>query len=245
MRLRSSALGTGADRRARGGPWRRIVVTLVLAILVVPTLYVTAIPDKPVVVAVPAPPSGTYRVYVADWGYHTSIILQQPPDWRLGALGMESAPYVEYAWGDRRFYMESNYRPDVVFATLFLPTESVVYVESWRADPARIARPRALYARDVDASQLLALVEALEGSMRRSAAGERLEPYGAVSGYVGRFYPAHGAYLWSNDCNRWTVGRLAAARLAHGGFGVIFSGQVAGHLLGFRSADPSSLRFSG
>lgn len=234
MRRRSPARDTRADRRARGWRWRRIVVTIVVAILVLPTVYVAIAPDKPVAVALATPPAGVYRVYVADWGYHTSIILQQPANCRLGSLGMENAPFVEFAWGDRRFYMESSYRPDVVFATLLLPTASVAYVESWRADPALIAHARALYARDVDASQLLALAETLEASIKRSANGERLQPYAAASGYSGRFYPAHGAYLWSNDCNRWTVERLAAARLARGGFGVIFSGQVAGHLLGFR-----------
>jgi hypothetical protein len=147
---------------------------------------------------------------------------------------MESAPYVEYAWGDKRFYMESNYRLDAVFATLFLPTESVAYVASWTADPARTARARALYVRDVDATELRELAEALEGAIRRAPTGQRLHPFAAVSGYSGRFYPAHGDYLWWYDCNRWTVERLAAAHLAHGGAGVIFSGQVARHLIGFR-----------
>lgn len=222
------------SNRGRRRRWWGVVATVVLAILVLPTLYVSIAPDRPVAVVLPVAPAGTYRVYVADWGYHTSIIVEQPPNWQLGPLGDESAAYVEYAWGDRRFYMESKYRPDALFATLFLPTESVTYVESWRSDPVRIARPRALYGRDIDANQLLMLVEALEGSMRRVVDDERPLPFAAVSGYSGRFYPAHGAYLWSHDCNRWTVERLAAAKLAGGGFGVIFSGQVQGHLIGFR-----------
>ena len=62
----------------------------------------------------------------------------------------------------------------------------------------------------------------------------RPSPFAPAAGYGGRFYPARGAYLWWNDCNRWTVERLAAAGLARGGRGVIFSGQVARHLVGFR-----------
>ena len=217
--------------------WRRIVLALVLAVLILPTVYVALAPDRGSPVVLPAPAARTYRVYVADWGYHTSIIVEQPAGWELGSLGAGSAPYIEYAWGERRFYMESNYRPDVLFAAVFLPTESVTYVESWRLDPARFARPRALYARDVDASQLLALVEALEGTMRRAPDGQRPAPYPAASGYSGRFYRAHGAYLWSHDCNRWTVDRLAAAGIAHGGVGVIFSGQVQGQLIGFRRVE--------
>ena len=189
-------------------------------------------PDPPIPVAMPEAPAGMYRVYVADWGYHTSIIVQQPAAWRVGPLGSETAPFVEFAWGDRRFYMESNYRPDALFATLFLPTEGVTYVASWSDDPARDSHARALYVRDVDAKQLGQLVAVLEGAIRRSGSG-RPPAFPAVSGYAGRFYPAHGRYLWFSDCNRWTVERLAAAGLSRGGRGVIFSGQVSGHLIGF------------
>jgi len=74
---------------------------------------------------------------------------------------------------------------------------------AWSNDPARAARARALYARDIDAAKLVELAT------------------------------AHGHYLWFTDCNRWTVERLAKAGLARGGLGVIFSGQVARHLIGF------------
>jgi len=216
--------------RARWGPLVLVVLGL---IVVVPPIIVSIAPDPNVAATVPTAPPGTYRVYVADWGYHTSIIIQQPTTWHLGSLGTEGAPFVEFAWGDRRFYMESNYRPDALFATLFLPTDAVAYVASWTTDPARAAHARALYERDVDAAQLARLVAVLEGTIRRSASGERAAAFPAVRGYAGRFYPAHGRYLWFTDCNRWTVERLASAGLAHGGAGVIFAGQVAGHLIGF------------
>ena len=226
-------------RRVR---WGRLILIAVALILVVPPIVVAISADAPVPAVVPAAPAGTYHVYVADWGYHTSIILQQPPAWQLGPLGKEMSPYVEFAWGDRSFYMESNYRPDALFATLFLPTEAVAYVASWTSEPARDARARALYVRDVDASQLSKLAAALDGTIRRSPSGERASPFPTVSGYAGQFYPAHGRYLWFTDCNRWTVERLASAGLARGGVGVIFSGQVASHLIGFHRLNdaPSS-----
>jgi hypothetical protein len=222
-----------SSERRRWSRWGSLALLVVGAILILPPLAVSISPDPPIAATVPAIPPGTYRVYVADWGYHTSIILRQPPTWRLGSLGSETAPFVEFAWGDRRFYMESNYRPDALFATLFLPTEAVSYVASWTTDPARGARARALYERDVDARELGELASVLEGTILHAATGERASAFPAVRGYDGRFYPAHGRYLWLTDCNRWTVERLASAGLAHGGAGVIFSGQVAGHLIGF------------
>lgn len=53
---------------------------------------------------------------------------------------------------------------------------------------------------------------------------------------VGRFFPASGRYLWTRDCNWWTVMRLDAAHLASGANGVL-SRQVKGHLRGFRAAE--------
>lgn len=166
-------------------------------------------------------------------GYHTSIILQQAQDWHLDSLRDESAPYVEFAWGDRRFYMDGNHHPDAVFAAIFLRTEAVTYVESWQRDPARIARVAALYAREIDATQLTLLAQGLEGTLRRTDSLGPPAAFPQTPRDAGRFYPAHGQYLWWTDCNRWTVDRLSDAHLARGGRGVIFSGQVPGRLIGF------------
>ena len=178
-------------------------------------------------------PDTTYLVFVADWGYHTSIIVQQPEGMELGPPGREAAAYVEYAWGDRRFYMEGSRNPLVTLAALFLPTPSVTYVEGWGPDPDRDARPRAMYSALVSATQLRQLLEGLEGSIVRDRSGARANPYPTVSGYDGRFYPSSARFLWTRDCNRWTVERLAAAGLARGGRGVLLSKEVAGRLRGF------------
>jgi len=90
-----------------------------------------------------------------------------------------------------------------------------------------------VFARTVDAGTLRALLAELEGSARRGAAGARLRPYAPAAGYAGRFYSAHGAYLWVRDCNWWTVARLARIGLADGPVGVVVTPQVAGRLRGF------------
>ena len=219
--------------RPRRWSWKRAILIIALLLLIVPPLFVELFPDPPRPITIPRATSGRYRVYVADWGYHTSIILQQAPGWQLGTPGKESAPFVEFAWGDRRFYMDGNHRPDAVFAAIFLRTESVAYVESWPGDPARLAHAKALYVREIDASELTSLAEDLEGALRRADSLARPAPFPQTRGDEGRFYPAHGQYLWWMDCNRWTVDRLSDAHLARSGRGVIFSGQVSGRLIGF------------
>ena len=211
-----------------------LLAALAVALFIVIPLIAELSPVSPRYVTVdPIADSGAFRVFVADWGYHTSIIVAQPSGTQLGPPGRERAPFVEYAWGDRRFYMEGNHRPHALFAALFLPTASVTYVEGWDRAPAVDAHARALFVRNVTAAELQTLLRSLESSISRNRGGGRVNPYPTAAGYSGRFYPSPDPYLWTRDCNRWTLDRLAAAGLARGGRGVLFSGQVARHLVGF------------
>ena len=215
---------------------------MIVLLLTVPPLWLELSEAERPAVTVPPPATDgdRYRVLVANWGYHTAIILEQPPGWALGPPGEETARFVEFAWGDRRYYMESNYWPHAVFATLILPTASVTYVDGRDAPPARGFR--ALYAREVSAAELRALASELESSIRHDAAGARAPAFAPVPGYPGRFLPGVGSYLWWINCNRWTVDRLSAAGLAESGRGVIFSGDVASRLAGFTLVSDASAR---
>ena len=218
----------------RGPPWRESLVAVIVLLLILPPVFAELrSPMKGAIPPLPVPEAGRYRVFVADWGYHTAIIVEQPRGWKLGPPDEQDAPFMEFAWGDRRFYMESNFWPHSVFATLVLPTASVTYVDGRDTPPTRGFR--SLHVRDVSADTLHALAAELEASIRRAEGGVRSPAFPAVRGYPGRFLPGVGRYLWWMNCNRWTVERLAAAGLAEGGRGVIFSGEVAGRLRGFTS----------
>ena len=219
-------------------PSRRLARWALVAVLaftvLFPVIYAITVPEQLGAAAtLPNVPDGTYRVYVVDWGYHTAIVVPQPTGWTLGPPGKERAPLLEYAWGDRRFYMESNYWPHSVYATLILPTASVVYLDGRDAPPS-FAGARAVYTRDVGAATLRALLAELERTFRHESDRSRVLPYSNPAGYAGRFFPAYGWYLWTRNCNWWTVERLRAVGLARSGAGVVFSGQVRGRLLGFR-----------
>ena len=108
---------------------RRALVGLLAFALVFPPLYALAVDEvRDAHVSLPAVQTGEYRVLVADWGYHTAILVEQPQGWHLGPPGNERAAFLEYAWGDQRFYMESDFRPHALFATLVLPTATVMYL---------------------------------------------------------------------------------------------------------------------
>jgi hypothetical protein len=160
-------------------------------------------------------------------------VVPQPAGFVLGPSHDPAAAYVEMAWGDRSFYMESNYWPHRLFATLALPTESVSYLAGWSRAPRRTDGMQGLWSRRVTSDELRRLFAALEGTIRHAPDGTREPAHPPAPGYRGRFYPAHGKYLFWNDCNRWTVEQLHAAGLAESGVGVVLARQVPARLRGF------------
>jgi hypothetical protein len=228
--------------RRRFARYLAVVLGAVLAFAIIfPALYAAFTPEhRPAterlepLERLPAPAPGAYRVFVVDWGYHTAIVVEQPRGWRLGPPGEEAAAFLEYAWGDRRFYLESDFRPHAVFATLFLPTESVLYVDGRRDAQSATRGARVTMARTIDADTLRALLTELDRSARRTSDGSRMPPYPPAAGYSGRFYPAYGDYLWTRNCNWWTVARLRTVGLAGRAAGVVLTAQVPGRLHGFK-----------
>lgn len=199
-----------------------------------PLLQTVVVPEpRAAQVRLPQPPAGRYTVLVADWGHHTAVVVQQPPGWRFGPPGAEAAPFLEVAWGDRRYFHGGERSPQAVVAALFLPTESVLFLAG-HPDPPRLAGTVAVRERQVDAPTLRALLSSLERSARRDRDGKRLPPLPPRPGQRGRFFPAHAAYLWSRNCNWWTVQRLREAGLASAPTGVVVAAQVPGRLRGFR-----------
>jgi hypothetical protein len=195
-----------------------------------------AVPPAPPIALPPMDEERPRRVYVVAWGYHSSIILEQPDGWRLGPEGKEELPWVEYGWGDRAFYMESNFAPHVLFATLFLPTESVVYVNAHDAPPTTWGPEGDVFVRDFTPEEFRRLVTVLEGEIVRDADGGRPAAFPPVEGYGGRFYPGRDLYIYWSNCNTWTVEKLQESGIPVSPLLVILKEQVGGRLDGFRPA---------
>lgn len=207
---------------------------LLLALVGWPLLQAALVPEvRPLLSPLPPPPPGTYTVLVVDWGLHTAIVVEQPPGWRLGPPGAETAPFLEVAWGDRRYFSGADRGPGAVLAALFLPSESVLFLAG-HPDPPPLAGSVRVLQRQVDGPTLQALATSLVGSLRRDAAGERPPPLPGPAIAGGRFYPALGRYHWSRNCNLWTVRRLRDAGLARHVAGVVLTLQVPPRLRGFR-----------
>ena len=175
-----------------------------------------------------------YNIYVANWGFHTAIILEQPSGWSLGPPNHPQARYVEYSWGDKGFFMLADSSIPGTLAAGVLPTASVVYLRGRDALPTEQNGVRQLYHRQVTPQQLHSLVDALEQSFQREPQGDRVEPYTLATRFAGQFFPGREYYVIWSDCNAWTLKHLDNIDVAHSSVPVIFSEQVGPSLKGFR-----------
>ena len=213
-------------------------VAIALALAVgCPSLFMwLATPPAPAI-DLPAEASSTrHRVFVMAWGYHSSIFVEQPAGWRLGPEGLEDAPVVEYGWGDRSFFMESNYCPISLFNAAFIPTPTVVYVRGHDRPPNEFVVGGEIYVRECSAEELRRLVTILESQMARDADGARPMPFPPTAEYGGRFYPGREYYVIWWNCNEWTVRMLRDAGMASSAACVGLKDQVGGRLVGFAPA---------
>ena len=236
----NDAEGVGFPDRVRRRRVRvAVCASLVALLLSGPWAWIRLFTPPPAEVDLPAIDSETTsRIFVVVWSYHSSLVISQPAGWRLGPEGAEDAPFVEYGWGDRAFYMESNYWPHALFASAFLPTESVVYLRGLEAPPPDLVPGVECYASEVTGEELRRLLSVLEQAMARPPGGPRPAAFPPVDGYAGRFYPGREYYIFWQNCNEWTVRVLKEAGLGGEPAVVLLSGQVGGGLEGFERLGP-------
>lgn len=205
-----------------------LVLFGVVFILALPLVAGIACTPSAGLVAIPDEPTQPHRVWVIAAGWHAAIVVEQPEGWMLGPPGQEDAPFVEFAWGERHWYMED--RQDRLLRTLFWPTESVVFVRA-RFQPPAGETFHLLQERQVSGEALHKLILSLEREIQRTETGERAEPHPPAEWTTGTFYPGHRPYLIWHNSNTWVVHRLRDARLTRRGIlPLYFASQIAGRL---------------
>ncbi len=172
-----------------------------------------------------APWSGT-RIYVADNGIHTDLVLPardfadlvRPQHFREGRAAAQG--WLMFGWGDRDFYLSTpswwQLNPWKGAKALVGAGSTVLHVMHVR-EPAAGPRIRPLNLRPEEYRKLVDYVRAT------FARGE------VVQGYGGRdaFYPAKGGYSLIRTCNEWTAGGLRAAGVRMGAWTPLPFGVMA------------------
>ncbi|MEP9358417.1 TIGR02117 family protein [Sphingomonas sp. KR3-1] len=161
------------------------------------------------------PPARGVRIYVADNGVHTDLILPagafrdvaRPEHLRDPRTAAE--PYLAFGWGDRDFYLHTAQWSDI---NPWRTAKALVGAGSTVLHIAHVPEPRAggtvhaLLLRPEEYRRLVAYVR------DTLAAGPVVRGYGPRDA----FYSAKGGYSAINTCNEWTGRGLRKAGVPMG-----------------------------
>jgi uncharacterized protein (TIGR02117 family) len=195
----------------------RILVRLVGALVLVVLVYLAAAGLGAGVTANGGrkPVRDGVRIYVADNGAHTDLILpaaafrdfarqEHLADPRYGA-----EPYLAFGWGNRDFYLHTAQWRDI---NLWRTAKALVGIGSTVLHVAHVPEPRAggsVRAVVLSPAEYRRLVEHVRGTV---AAGPVVRGYGPRDA----FYSAKGGYSAINTCNEWTGRGLRKAGVRMG-----------------------------
>ncbi|NYT41130.1 TIGR02117 family protein [Sphingomonas sp. R-74633] len=161
------------------------------------------------------PPTEGVRIYVADNGVHTDLILpvdafrdfarpEHLADPRYGA-----EPYLAFGWGNRDFYLHTAKWTDV---NAWRVGKALVGAGSTVLHVAHVPEPRAggsVRTLLLRPEEYRRLVDHVRGTV---AAGPVVRGYGARDA----FYSAKGGYSALTTCNEWTGRGLRKAGVPMG-----------------------------
>ncbi len=197
-------------------------------------LFIAAATPSPGPVKLPPAPQGEYRVWVLGYGYHTAIFIEQPPGWKLGPLGKEAARFVEFAWGDRGWFYDSDMSHLSGANAILIPSRTVFYVAGYDKPPAEAWPGLPLAERAFNGEELRVLAHTLEQCCLRTPQGDRVEPLPISPEYAGRFYPSREFYIGWHSCNHWTIEQLRKSGQNVSELGVITQRQAFARLGGWK-----------
>jgi uncharacterized protein (TIGR02117 family) len=175
--------------------------------------------------------SGTREIYVVRQGWHTgfvvpsSTIQAQLPELyeRFG-----NSPYLEFGWGDKRYYEADEITSGLTLQAIFWPTESVVHAVAIPERPDIHFTDSELETLCLDSRQYSLLIGFIENSFYKDNDGNIIKSKNDSDGNS-QFYKGEGHYYSMNTCNNWTARGLKSAGL---NISPTFK-QTAGSIMGY------------
>ena len=166
---------------------------------------------------------GKQQIFVTSNGWHTGIVLKR------NYLSFENMPeitdfpqaeFVEFGWGDAKFYPVKEATVGITLAAALMPTVAVMHVVGLPAEPSRYFTRAEVVPLSLDKQDLDRLVAFIAGSFDRKSR-PRADPIASGLYKSSYFYPANGKFHLFNTCNNWTAGALRA-----GGFKIKIVGTI-------------------
>ncbi len=171
--------------------------------------------------------AGDWRYYVVNHGWHAGLVIEAPPlTTRVPSLQehFDAAGYLEFGWGDERFYQSPRPGPGLMLAAALWPTATVLHVANFPGSPA--PQTNLLEIR-TDATGYQQLLDFVATSFEHDYG---VAPIGPGLYGDGRFYRAVGSFHLFNNCNTWVAKAVRASGVPLPGARVITAEDLMGQL---------------
>jgi uncharacterized protein (TIGR02117 family) len=174
---------------------------------------VTACASNPSCYETGTPAAELRTIFIVQRGWHTGVLIPAA-DWpnRRWRLLQEftAVDFLEFGWGDERFYQAEENTVGVAVRAALWPTPSVIHVIGLASNGPTDAQANDIVPVRVSAEGLRALTAGIE----REFAGEQPIPNGPEVSWApapNRFYDAKRTFYFPRMCNWWVAKRLEDA----------------------------------
>jgi len=157
-------------------------------------------------------PQGDRQVFVTSNGWHTGIAIKRSylsPENMPEITDFPQAEFVEFGWGDAKFYPAKEADVDMALAAALVPTAAVMHVVSLPAEPSRHFTRAEVVPLSLSKQDLDRLIAFISSSFDRKSR-PRADPIASGLYKSSYFYSANGKFHLLNTCNSWTAQALRA-----------------------------------
>jgi uncharacterized protein (TIGR02117 family) len=184
------------------------------------------------------PPELVRSIYVVKRGWHTGIAIASADwpnrEWSVLA-DFPNSDYLEFGWGDERFYQAE---PETVWLGIraaLWPTSSVVHVIGVRSPFMQNADANDIVELRVSAEGLRQMAEAIEREFTRPAPVATPVSLRAAP-KPNHFYSAKRKFFFPRMCNWWVAARLEEANCPIQAWSVVGASRILREARAFDSA---------
>lgn len=184
----------------------------------------------------PATPGEALRsIYVVKRGWHTGIAIPaaQWPDRHWSVLrDFLDSTYLEFGWGDARFYQAEQESPWMAIRAAFFSTESTIHVIGFDQPTPNALRADEVIEVRVSAEALRRVAQSIQREFSQA------EPVVTASGLSAtpepnKFYQASRRFYFPRMCNWWTAKRLEEGGCPIAAWSVISANRIVRKARGF------------
>ncbi len=184
------------------------------------------------------PPESLRSVYVVKRAWHTGIAVAVDdwPDREWSVLAdFPRSRYVEFGWGDARFYQAEEETWWLAIRAAFFSTASAMNVIGFDEPTPQALRADEIIEVRVSEEGLRQLASSIEAEFKEAAP----EPMGVpLRGLPepNKFYPGKRRFFFPRMCNWWTAQRLHDGGCPIAAWSVLSANRVIREAQGFASA---------